>query len=505
MHCLAISLALSCWTFAQTAPPPGYVVRSETGKVYIDYGEASGIKAGDVITVYKEGEELRHPVTKALLGRLETVLGEGIIREVRPKYSIVEWTRKSTDPVPPGARARVKPVVFEPSAAAQPAAAAPTAPVPPAPSDHVETAHPAAHTFPDGAGDARPPASTAPTVDEAARAEAAGVDVEEAVKTVRVRRPRWQSPEVFDFKAVGMAIGDFDGDGALDLALADDKEVHLYPYPPKTAKSRKDYRYPGITPHIMSLEAADLNGNGKAELFITVFNEGFPRMETSVIEIQAGGHWVKLADMPWIVRSYQGAKGSRLLAVQQLLDNKAFPFSSIFPLEYRDGKYGPGRQAVRFKRVDWIYDFTTVAVDDSGPGPLYHMSTDRIRLDLKKGSWKSPEPYSQTPNRLRWADRVLQCRPPLLVRYDDKSAPSLYAVRNIAKFGGLAHTFGLYARAELHRKAWNGLAFETTWKSDMSGFSPAQAWAPGATPGSQELAVTVVGTTGKSAVWVYDP
>ena len=155
----------------------------------------------------------------------------------------------------------------------------------------------------------------------------------------------------FDYKATGMAIADFDGDGLLDLVLAEDSAFHLYPYPPTSAKSKRGYKYPGITPHIMSLEAADLNANLRAELFITVFNAGFPRMETSVIELQPGGRWVEVANIPWIVRSYQGAKGEKLLAVQQLLDNKTFPFSSIMPLEYSDGKYGPA-PPLKFKRVD---------------------------------------------------------------------------------------------------------------------------------------------------------
>ncbi|MBI5625447.1 MAG: VCBS repeat-containing protein [Elusimicrobia bacterium] len=469
MQVLALLLALSCWSYAENTLTPGYVVRSEEGRVFVDFGRTSGIKAGDAITVYKEGDELRHPVTKALLGRLETTLAEGVIAEVHDKYSVANLTQKAPAPIPSAARVRVKTVSIEPVQPAA-AAAAPVVPVPPS-----------------------------PAVAPAAREEAAD-DEEEAPLKARSRKSKWRS-SAFDYKAAAMAVADFDGDGVQDLVLADDREVHLYPYPPASTKSKSDFRMPGITPQIMSLEAADLNGNGKAELFVTIFNAGFPRMETTVLELQAGGHWVEVAGLPYIVRSYQGAKGEKFLAVQQLLDNKTFPFSSIMSLEYRDGKYAAGKAAVRFKRVDWIYDFTSVEfADEQGPAPLYHMSTDRLRLDLKKGSWKSSEAFSQTPNRITWAERILQCRPPVFVRYDDQGTPSLYAVRNIAKFGGLAHTFGLYSRAEIHRKLWNGMAFETAWKADVEGFSPAQVMTPGG-----ELVVTVVATTGKSAVYGYEP
>ncbi|MBI5210389.1 MAG: VCBS repeat-containing protein [Elusimicrobia bacterium] len=494
MHGTSLFLILACSAFAQNQPAPsGYVVRAEAANVYLDYGQASGVQTGQPFVIYKEGAELIHPVTKASLGRIETTLAEGTIWEVHPSYSIGALKAKPSGVIPAGARVRLL-------APAPAAASTPPVPVPPSPA--AQSAAGAAAPLRAPLSDAAKAEKTA--VEAKAQEEDESTQDGETVGKPKNRRARWKSG-VFDYQIMGIAVADFNGDGSPELAAAEETAIHLYAYPPTDAKSKADYKYPGIQPAIMSLEAADLNKNGRPELFVTVYNQGLARMETAVLELDAGGGWTKIGETPLVVRSYQGAKGERILAAQQLIDNQTFPFGSIYPLAYRDGKYVRGEEAVRYKRIDWIYDFTTMDPDGSGPVPLYYTATDRIRVDLKKGSWKSPEPYGQTPNRLRWkGDRLLQCRPELLLDYGEKGEPALYAVRNIARFGGLAHTFGLYARAEIHRKTWNGLGFDTTWKSDLTGFSPAIAWVP-AGQGARELAVAVVGTTGKSALWIYDP
>ena len=48
------------------------------------------------------------------------------------------------------------------------------------------------------------------------------------------------------------------------------------------------------------------------------------------------------------------------------------------------------------------------------------------------------------------------------------------------------------------------MAFETTWKAELGGSSPGFALAEPA-PGRKELVVAVAGSTGKSAVWTFDP
>jgi hypothetical protein len=319
------------------------------------------------------------------------------------------------------------------------------------------------------------------------------------------REPRWRGP-AFDYQATALAIGDCLGDGKREAVVSDGRKVYLYPYPPVDAKPIAEFSAPGTAPRIYSLEAADLNGDGRAEIFVSYFNDPFNRFETKVLGLDQKGALVQIAEFPYLVRGYQDPKGARRLAAQQISDDASFPFGAIYPLVYRDGKFGPGKPALDFFKhpVDWLYDFTFLTVDDK-PATVDVTGTELIRVRLPKGSWKTAEAYDQTPNRVRWnGDRMLQFRPPMVARYDDKGFSGLYAVKNIASLGGLAAPFGLFASAELRRLDWTGLSLAPSWAAELGGYATGLVLTSPA-GGAQELAVMVVSTAGRSSIWTYDP
>ena len=207
-------------------------------------------------------------------------------------------------------------------------------------------------------------------------------------------------------------MADFDGDGAPDLALSDERRVYLFSYPPDSAKPKAVFKHPSTKPNIVSLEAADLNGNGKAELFASLHNQTFGRVETVVLETGADGQWARASEFPWLVRAHQDPDGKPRLAVQQLVEGP-FPFSNIYTLTYADGKYGPSKETIRHKRADWLYSFTNANFPGEGPALLYMTSTDRLRVQFEDGkSWSTDEAFSQTPNRIGWRGRFWNATPP---------------------------------------------------------------------------------------------
>ncbi|OGR86654.1 MAG: hypothetical protein A3J74_10190 [Elusimicrobia bacterium RIFCSPHIGHO2_02_FULL_57_9] len=412
----------------------GYVVRVDSGLVYLDFNEKNGAAPGRAFEVYTEGAQLKHPVTGKSLGRMENKIAEGTLQEIKEQYSIGKLSAQAPT-VKPGMRARLS--------------------APPAQTDGQTPA----------------------------------------------RAPRWKSP-VFDYKITGMAVANFAGDGKMTLALADSKKVYLYSYPPQDPKPLAEFAQPGTAPRLLALESADLNGNGKAELFVTLFNEVLGRLETSILELN-GNNWEKIAELPWAVRAHQNADGRALLAVQQLVEDPTFPFSAIYPLVFNEGKYAAGKGAIRYKYVDWIYDFTQADFDGT-PALLRFTNTHRLKLHFKRGSWATPEAYGQTPSRIRWQGRLLEFHPPVPVGYQDKKRAAVYLVRNNSMLGSLSEPFGLFQNAEVQRKTWNGVSLSNDWKTDLGGYSTALALVPDpAQP--HDLAVAVVGSSGQSSLWIYDP
>ena len=446
---LASLVALSSHASA-AAPAKGYVVKADGTQVWLDLTAADGAAPGRGFQVYEEGEDLKHPVTGEQLGKAEKKIVEGKIEEVSDKHSLGRLSEPSTL-VRAGQRARLTAVVAAPAAVAAPA-----------------------------------PNAAARRPGEA-----------------ELRAPRSRGASL-PFVAVGMSVADFDGAGKPQVVLADEKIIRLYAYPAAENKVLAQAEIPGTGVRVVSLEAADLDGDKKAELFVSVYNEGFRRLETLVYKLD-GGKWVKTADLPFLVRAHQNAKGARVLASQQIQDDKTFPFGAVYPLVYQDGKYVQGRPTLNPKRADWLYGFTYAQLDSAGePASLYLTSVNTLRAEFENGHWRSSESFGQSPIRVRWYDHMLEFHPPMLATYDAKGFNDLYIVRNLAMLGGLANPFGLFNGGELHAKTWTGVAFETAWKADLGGSSPGFALVePEA--GRKELVVAVAGSTGKSAVWTFDP
>lgn len=436
-------LLVSAMASAQPADK-GYVVRVDSDSVWLDLTAADGAAPGRAFEIYTEGAELKHPVTGASLGRVQSEVAAGRISDVADKFSTGALTSRKGD-VKAGQRARFT--------AAAPAAEAPKPALRP------------------GEIESRAPKTMGATV---------------------------------PYEVNAMAVGDFDKIGKPQIVLASENTVRLYAYPMKDAKPLAEMLIPGTGLRIVGLEAGDLDdADGRDELFVSVYDESFKRFETRVLSLQ-NGKWLKTADLPFLTRAYQDASGKKVLATQQILDDKSFPFGALYPLAFQDGKYVQGRPALKLRRVDWIYEFTTAQIGAGDPAVIYYTTTHKLRVQFGKEWWPTPDDdYGQTPLRIRWQDRLLEFNPPMAVAYGPSGFDALYAVRNMAALGGLASPFGVFNRAELVGKRWNGLGLETAWKADLSGC--AQSLTLVNNGGDKELAVAVRGSAGQSSVWTFAP
>jgi len=453
---LLASLLLAATFAAAQTPTKGYVVRVDSATVWLDLAAADGAAAGRSFDVYVEGPELKHPVTGASLGRVETVVASGLIVDVEAQYSTGRLNSSSAA-VAAGQRARFSAPAAAPTPVAAPAAAA--------------------------------------TADEDARPGDA------------VRRKAKSRGAALPYSIAGMAVGDFDGIGKPEVALASENRVYLYAYPAADGKALAEAEITGTGARVLGLEAADMDGDGRAELFVSLYDSAFRRFETRVLKLESG-KWLKTADLPFLTRAYQDETGARVLATQQVVDDGTFPFGRIYPLVYKDGRYAQGPNALKLRRADWLFGFTSARLGDRD-ATLFTTTTHALRVQFDKGDWRtSDDDYGNTPIRVRWGngsnDRLLEFSPPMALTYGPGGFESLYAVRNMAALGGLASPFGLFNRGEIVRKNWDGVGLEDVWRAEISGCAQGLALAE-PTPGRRELLVAVRGSSDQSAVWVYDP
>lgn len=432
---------LLCLPSAARAEAPGYVVRVDSSAVYLDFGKDSGAAPGRGFLIYKEGEELRHPVTGASLGRVEETVAEGRITEVRDSYSIGVLFSSPGTPSP-GRRVRLGP----PS---QPAAVA-------APAPSTQTSAP----------DSR-----------------------------LLRR----SPPL-DIEAVDLAVGDLDGDGEPELILAGKDSVQAYSMKDGDPRPLALYKDSATAVQFLSLDAADLDKDGRAEVFVSLHNRFFGRLESSVLVLSSGS-LTRKTSLPWLVRRFHDSSGASL-AAQQVLSDSAFPFSSIRRLGFSDGRYTLTDPPLKIRRLDWLYGFGLSRRSQDAVALLPNPA-QRLRLQFPGGSWTSPESYAQTSNRARWQERTLLFHPRLVVEEGPEGLLGVYVLRAIPRFGVLAESQGLYSKSELHYLRFNGSALEPAWKAELPGYASGLAELAGGPGREAALLAAVVSSEGKTAVWAF--
>jgi hypothetical protein len=436
-------LFLAAFLAAPAHAADGFVVKVDGASVYLDFG-AGAASVGVPFEVLKPGDELKHPVTGASLGPVFEKAGAGKVVSVEEKYSVGTLEHGAAQA---GWKARL--------------GAAPGAPAPAT-------------------------ASAAPT------AGAAPGD--------GIRKPAVKSP-FFPLEAVDVAVGDVDGDGEPDAVLATLERVEarrmsgdwglLCAFDDKVTGSR-----------ILSAEARDLDGDGRAEVFLSVHARLASAVETHVLDCKDGV--LKLREtLPWLVRSYADESGGRGLAAQALEPNASFPASSVHRLSHEGGKYVLVKPAFKNKRLEWLYGFG-FAPSAGDPLLVYYNDAKKLVLRFKKGSWTTPAAYGYGSGHLQWHGTEFHFHPRLLTRVEGFELKSVYTLRNIPKLVSLSAAFGLYGGAELHRMAFNGISLEPVWKADLAGSAAGLDEVPAGPGRPRRLATAMVGANGLTAVWLFD-
>ncbi len=84
----------------------GAVVSVIDQLIYTDLTLTSGLRPGSELSVFREGEEILHPLTRQVLGRFEIPLGTVHLTQVAASYAAGELGGKPGDEIKPGDRVR---------------------------------------------------------------------------------------------------------------------------------------------------------------------------------------------------------------------------------------------------------------------------------------------------------------------------------------------------------------------------------------------------------------
>ena len=212
----------------------------------------------------------------------------------------------------------------------------------------------------------------------------------------------WKSND-FSVAIQGISIADVDGDGANETVFIEGKQVHVHRYQADGDQHQEIKTFShGSFNRLIRVDTADINGNGKAEIFLTDFITSQQRLKSLVLEWNGQAfdiifEWVdgylRILETPASEPLLLGQKrgpGSSLTSIKDALFDR-----DVHEMMWQDGQYLPAAPYVLPKGLA-LYDFALGDASNNGRNEIVAFSgNDHISVYDQDGKvvWESDEMY----------------------------------------------------------------------------------------------------------------
>jgi hypothetical protein len=433
-------LALSIASYFPKVQGPVTGVQGDS--ITIGLGAKDGIKPNMVLSVWRDGKEILHPVTKAVIGRAEDEVGTAGIMSVAESSSTAVLKRKVLEPQA-GDRARISPrkisiavlplredrpdIItslgarlnelgrFEVLDQSKVAAflkdrkqrdtslvremagaflldAVVAVSILPSEGKYLTTTR----IF---SGDEAKPLDTIVSLISLSTKRDAFGDVRPffapvpatALKEAKAPDAKAESMPDLPLQARYFAVADLDGDGAREYVFSDAKKLVVLRLGPSGWQKVWTESVPARERDMQQffLAAADINRNGRSEIFVTRMLDGRP--SSYVIEFQDGSYR-RIAEVPGFLRVLT-VPGRGEVLIGQNFTPEAFFAGEVREYGWSGGTYSPGAPLPLPKDAT-LYNFVLGNLGDTRP--LVAVQDDDHRLALSVGGtaiWRSEEKY----------------------------------------------------------------------------------------------------------------
>lgn len=221
---------------------------------------------------------------------------------------------------------------------------------------------------------------------------------------------------------LAITAADLDGDGRPELVGISEAGAFAYRWTEKGFVPLTGYREPERFVRYLAVDAADINGNGQDEIFVTAILsipaglEMRNSLRSLVLELR-GQALVPIAkDLPYFLRVARVPGQDRPLLLAQKMGSHD-PFAGqILKLTWDGGRYGQEEPLALPGKSAWIYDMTVLAMQDGAATALASITT-KGNLQVRRSGEGTSEGketlgvvehagFLQTPRVLRLPDTL---------------------------------------------------------------------------------------------------
>ncbi|MGB5986004.1 MAG: VCBS repeat-containing protein [Desulfobacterales bacterium] len=202
----------------------------------------------------------------------------------------------------------------------------------------------------------------------------------------------WRSRN-FTGAITGLAVGDLDGDGHNEVAMILERQILIYRF--LNQQFARVTEFQGQASDVfLGVDAADINANGKAELFVTSRNEVQQRLNSFVLEWD-GRQMSKIADSPgWFLRVVEDPDLGKILLGQGKGARSTFA-PQIYRLNWDGQSYVAGDLRNVPRVIPGVFGLNYGDVRNDGQTELVGIdSDDRLQVFSADGEalWTAPDP-----------------------------------------------------------------------------------------------------------------
>lgn len=309
----------------------------------------------------------------------------------------------------------------------------------------------------------KPPVKAKATEEEAGPKEL--IRVKEKAEEKRIGHT-----QIFKTGIVGLDMGDVDGDGNNELVFIDSNTIYIYKWVHKRFTEFRVIKGRWV-PNYVYLSMADLDGNGRAEIYISNLIES--DISSFVLEWRSG-EFVSIAKRQrWFFRVIDLPGKGKTLIGQKRITRGSFT-GDVYILK-RDGNHFSKAERLKLPSMANVFNFVqgNLITKDKlhtlvlypAAGYLYLFDQDDEEI------WRSEERFGGTSTHMVAMDSSedetwIYLAPPIFLSdIDMDGLPEVIICKNKSSSGLLFEKIRMFSSGKLHFVGWDRVDLTTKWES----------------------------------------